>query len=176
MLPVINQATRSEASIAERALADRVPYDVWRAQGFLTVIPGRTIDNTVIESRIHELMTQYEVVRVSVDPWNAHDLIQRLERDGVPIVTVAQTMANLSSPSKALESLILSGKLRHDGNPILRWCVSNAVADVDGNGNVKPSKKRSRERIDGVSALVTALDGALRDPASVYESRGLIVL
>jgi phage terminase large subunit-like protein len=85
-------------------------------------------------------------------------------------------MANLTS-SKALEVLVLSGKLRHDGHPILRWCVSNAVADVDGNGNLKPSKKRSTERIDGVSALVTALARALvTATGSVYDQRDPVLV
>ena len=53
-------------------------------------------------------------------------------------------MANLSSASKALETLIKTAAAPARGNPVLRWCVSNAVADVDGNGNVKPSKKKSR--------------------------------
>jgi phage terminase large subunit-like protein len=86
-------------------------------------------------------------------------------------------MANLTSASKALETLVLAGQLRHDGHPILRWCVSNAVADVDGNGNLKPSKKRSTERIDGVSALVTALARALVTPTgSVYDTRDPVVV
>jgi phage terminase large subunit-like protein len=94
----------------------------------------------------------------------------------VPAIRVPQTMANLTSASKALETLVLSGQLHHDGHPILRWCVSNAVADVDGNGNLKPSKKRSTERIDGVSALVTALARALVVTGSVYESRAPVLV
>ena len=80
-------------------------------------------------------------------------------------------MANLTSASKELEKLVLGRALRHDANPVMRWCVSNAVADVDGNGNVKPSKKRSHDRIDGVSALVTALARALLVTGSVYDER-----
>ena len=165
-----------EENIAERSRTDRVPYELWHSQGILQATPGKSIDHSMIEARIHALMAASQVERLSVDPWNVGDLLRRLERDGVPVVSVAQTMANLTTPSKALETLILSGKIRHDGNPILRWCVGNAIADVDGNGNVKPSKKRSREKIDGVSALVTALDGALRDAGSIYERRGLIVV
>jgi phage terminase large subunit-like protein len=87
----------------------------------------------------------------------------RLVRDlgAARVVEVSQTMANLTSASKLLETLVLSGQLRHDGHPIMRWCVGNAVADTDGNGNLKPTKKRSHERIDGVSALVTALARAM---------------
>jgi phage terminase large subunit-like protein len=88
----------------------------------------------------------------------------RWERDRLPCVAVAQTMAGLTGACKELERLILSGKIRHDGHPVLRWCVGNVVADTDGNGNIKPSKKKSHERIDGVSALVTALTRAMATP------------
>jgi phage terminase large subunit-like protein len=163
--------------IAERSRRDRVPYELWRDQGYLTATPGNTVDYSFIEARIHELMRELEVVEVAVDPWNARGFVAKLQQDGIPAVEVPQTMANLTAASKELERLILSRRVRHDGHPILRWCVSNAVADIDGNGNVKPSKRRSTERIDGVSALVTALARALVVPVgSVYDERGPLLV
>jgi phage terminase large subunit-like protein len=164
-------------SIVERGRRDHVPYALWAEQGFLTPTPGNTVDYKVIEARLHALMRDYLVEEIAVDPWNARDLVTRLQQDSLPAVEVPQTMGNLSSASKALEALVLSQKLHHDGHPILRWCVSNAVADIDGNGNLKPSKKRSHERIDGVSALVTALARALVHAGpSVYEQRGVLAI
>jgi hypothetical protein len=69
-------------------------------------------------------------------------------------------------------ALVLQGKLRHGGHPILRWCAANVTAEQDSDENLKPSKKKSHERIDGISALVNALTVAL--PAitgSVYDER-----
>jgi phage terminase large subunit-like protein len=163
--------------IAERSRRDRVPYALWAEQGYLTPTQGNVIDYSVIEARLHALMAEYDVAELGIDPWNAKGFVAKLQQDGVPAVEVAQTMANLTSASKELEKLVLSGMLHHDGNPVLRWCVSNAVADVDGNGNLKPSKKRSHERIDGVSALVTGLARALvASPGSVYNTRGPILV
>jgi phage terminase large subunit-like protein len=163
--------------IAERGRRDRGPYPLWAQQGHLHTIPGNIVDYTFIVKRIHELMAELDIVEVVVDPWNAKGFIAQLQQDGVPAVEVAQTMANLTSASKELEKLILGRKLHHDGHPVLRWNISNAVADVDGNGNVKPSKKRSPERIDGVSALVTALARALVAPTgSVYDTRPPILV
>ncbi|MGH7393756.1 MAG: terminase large subunit, partial [Candidatus Rokuibacteriota bacterium] len=162
-----------EDTIPERERSDRVPYRLWADQGWLRVTPGNTTDYGFVEKRIHELMAELDVQEIGADPWNARDLVTRLQANAVPIFEVPQTMANLSAASKELERLILSGRLRHDGNPVMRWCVSNAVADVDSNGNVKPSKKRSHERIDGVSATVTALARALVHAGpSVYDTRG----
>jgi phage terminase large subunit-like protein len=142
-----------------RSRRDRVPYTLWAEQGHLTTTPGNTIDYGTIERRLHDLVEVdgFDVLEVAVDPWNARGLIAKLQGDGVPAVEVGQTMANLSGAAKDLERLVLAGQLRHGGHPILRWCASNAVVDIDSNGNIRPSKKRSTERIDGVSAMVTAL-------------------
>jgi len=163
-----------EKNMDARARKDRVPYPLWAEQGYLKPTPGNSVDYSYVEARIHALMGEHDVVEVAFDPWNARDAMARLQRDNVPIVAVPQTMANLTSASKTLETLVLQRKLRHDGHPIMRFCVRNVLPDVDGNGNMKPSKKESPERIDGVSALVTALARAIVDEGgSVYERRGL---
>ncbi len=164
------------ASVAERSRKDRVPYDLWVKQGVLTATEGNVLDVGVIRARLSALMTEYQIVEIAADPWNLRDRIAEWHRDGLPIVSVEQTMASLTTAAKAFEALVLSGKLRHDGHPVLRWCVSNCVIDTDSNGNIKPSKKRSREKIDGVTAIVTALARASVAPAprSVYEDRGAL--
>ena len=67
---------------------------------------------------------------------------------------------------KPPERLVLGRQLRHGNHPPLRWCAANVVADVDGGGRKRPSKGKSTERIDGISALVTALKrlGAVAQP------------
>jgi phage terminase large subunit-like protein len=165
-------------TIAARSRSAHVPYRQWIAEGWLHATPGNVTDYGYIEARLYTLMAEYDVAAVAVDPWNARDLSTRLAANAVPVVEVAQTMGNLSAASKAFESLILSGKLRHDGNPVMRWMVSNTVAATDSNGNLKPDKRRSREKIDGVSAAVTGLSRALLDvePASIYDTRGPLVV
>ncbi|HXG77505.1 MAG TPA: terminase TerL endonuclease subunit [Gaiellaceae bacterium] len=145
------------AALAERERSDRVPYRQWVGEGWLRVTPGNVTDYGFVEQRVRELAHAYDVVEVGVDPWNARDLIVRLQRDGVPVVEVPQTIRMLAPAAKALERAVLQRQIRHDGNPVMRWCVSNTVCDVDANLNLKPSKVRSTGRIDGVSALVTAL-------------------
>jgi phage terminase large subunit-like protein len=164
-------------SITQRSQQDRVPYAQWADEGWLTATPGNVVDYTYIEARLHALMARYQVEAIAVDPWNARGMIAKWFQDGMPIIEMGQTMAHLSSASKALERLVLSRQLRHDGNPLLRWCVGNAVADLDGNSNIKPSKRKSTERIDGVSAIVTGLARAIVGPVgSVYDTRGLRIV
>ncbi len=82
----------------------------------------------------------------------------------------------MTSPTKEWEKLVVSGKLRHGGNPVLRWMASNVAVEIDAAGNLRPSKKKSTERIDGIVAGVMALGRALltSERRSVYETRGLL--
>jgi phage terminase large subunit-like protein len=101
----------------------------------------------------------------------------QLQDDGHEVVPFGQGYASLSAPSKELEKLVLSKGLRHDGNPVLRWCASNVMIETDAAGNIKPSKRKSTERIDGIVALVMAIGRAIvAEPEfrSVYEDRGML--
>jgi len=151
--------------IADRVRRDRVPYDQWARDGYLTTIPGATIgDYEAVRSQIQAWREEFNVEMVATDPWNATSLIYRLENvDGCPLVKVPQTFAGLSAATKSLEKHVLSRTLRHAGHPVLRWNVGNVSVETDPAGNLKPSKKASTERIDGVVALIQAIDAMERN-------------
>src|SRR4029077_9541216 len=112
------------------------------------------------------------VREIAYDTWNATDLVTRLsEIDGYTCVPMRQGYATLSAPSKALETAILNRTLQHDGNALLRLNVANVSVESDGAGNIKPSKTTSTDRIDGVVALVMALDRMTRNasPPKQYQ-------
>jgi phage terminase large subunit-like protein len=142
----------------ERAQRDHVPYDVWATEGYLTATPGNVVDYEAVRAVLGDWATAYDVRDVAFDPWNATDLVTRLQQDGFTCVPVRQGMAQLTAPTKALETAILSRVLQHDGHPVLRWNVQNVSVESDAAGNLKPSKKVSTERIDGVVALILAID------------------
>lgn len=146
-------------NIRHRAQRDRVPYDQWEREGFLTATPGNVVDYESVRTLLNAWALEFELREVAYDPWNATDLVTRLsEQDGIQCVPMRQGFASLSAPSKALEAAILSKTLRHDGHPVLRWNMSNVTVDSDAAGNLKPSKGLSTERIDGVVALIMAID------------------
>ena len=150
--------------IATRVARDRVPYDEWARRGLLTTIPGPTIDYEVVRAALNAWAETYDVRMIAFDPWNATDLVNRLEKtDGFVCIKMRQGKATLSAPSKALEKSVLERTLRQDGHPILRWNVANAAVDTDNAGNIQPSKAKSTDRIDGVYALVMALEAMHRD-------------
>lgn len=146
-------------TIAQRVARDRVPYDQWAREGHVMATQGNTVDYEAVRCTLQKWAAVYDVRQVAFDPWNATDLVTRLkEQDGFDCVPMRQGFASLSAPTKALEAAILSHRLRHDGQPVLRWNISNVSVETDAAGNLKPSKKVSTERIDGVAALVMAVD------------------
>ncbi len=115
---------------------------------------------------------------IAYDPWNATSLVTDLGGDGFECVPFRQGFASMAAPTKELLTLVLTKKLRHGGNPVLRWMADNLVVRSDPAGNSKPDKEKSRERIDGMVALIMGLDRAIRNDRSpsVYEERGLLTL
>ena len=150
-----------------RALRDRVPYEEWARTGQIVVIPGVTVDYEVVRRQLNAWREAYNVQAIAYDPWNATDLVSRLEKqDGFTCVKIRQTYAGLSAATKSLEKAILARQLRHDGHPVLRWCMSNVAVDSDPAGNLMPSKVASTERIDAVVALIMAVDAMDRNAQS----------
>ena len=86
----------------------------------------------------------------------------------------------MSGPTKDFYRLLMEGKIIHGGHPVLRWMAANVVVDTDPAGNIKVTKARSKEKIDGIVAAIMALDRCIRNQVepqgSVYDNRGILVL
>jgi phage terminase large subunit-like protein len=141
----------------EREKRDRVPYSLWAQQGHISMTPGGRVDYDVIRRDINQLREQWNIRTIAIDRWNATQLAHQLQADQFEVGFFGQGYASMSSPSKMLETLIVDGQLQHGGHPVLRWMASNAAVETDSAGNIKPSKKASTERIDGIVALVMGL-------------------
>jgi phage terminase large subunit-like protein len=156
---------------------DRVPYDQWEREGFLIATPGNRVDYEYPRRTLNAWALEFDLREIAFDPWNATDLVIRLqEQDGFLCVPIRQGFRSLSAPTKSLETAILTRRLRHDGHPVLRWCIGNAVAEMDAMGNIKLSKRVSTERIDGASALVNAVDRMDRHSADGPVGDGPLVV
>jgi len=169
-----------EDNLRERVRRDRVPYDAWARDGVLELTAGNVVDYGRVYDYIVSLplVEGWEVVELDFDPWNATGLVQRLQDTGLVCVPIQQTMKDLTSATKEIEKLVKTRRLRHGNDPVLRWCAGNVVTEEDGNGNLKPSKRKSTERIDGIAALITAMARAVRQPSevSVYDAHGVVVI
>lgn len=146
-------------------------YQGWAIEGWLQTTPGDVTDFETVENGLLEDVNAFNVTDVAYDPWQATQLSQRMMDQDVPMREYRQTVQNFSEPMKELEALVLSGRLHHDGNPVLEWCISNVVCHTDAKDNIYPRKERVENKIDGAVALIMALGTALHgaDEGFVYE-------
>jgi len=153
-----------------------VLYDVWKAQGYLQTTEGNVLHYGFIEKAIGELGEKYNIREIAFDRWNATQMVQDLEDMGFTVVPFGQGYKDMSPPSKELYKLLMEGRINHGGNPVLKWMAGNVVMHQDPAGNIKPDKDKSTEKIDGIVALIMALDRCVRNEhaESVYDSRGVV--
>lgn len=168
-----------EETIPRRVKANSVPYDIWEKQGYIMSTEGNVIHYDFIEKFIMYLSEKYHILEIAVDRWNATQMIQNLEGEGFTIVPFGQGFSSMSAPTKEFYRLLMDGRIIHGGNPVLRWMAGNVVIDTDPAGNIKVTKAKSKEKIDGIVAAIMALDRCIRQEGqsgSVYDERGLLVL
>lgn len=169
-----------EETIPRRVKHNSVPYDVWEKQGYILSTEGNVVHYAFIEQFIQQLGEKYHILEIAVDRWNATHMTQNLEDMGFTMVPFGQGFASMSSPTKDFYKLLMEGNIIHGGHPVLRWMAGNVVVDTDPAGNIKVTKARSKEKIDGIVAAIMALDRAQRNEGpssgSVYDERGLLVL
>lgn len=166
-------------NVAARAHKDGISYQAWIDQGFIEATPGNAIDYAYIRARILADANKFSVIEVASDPWNALETLTTLAAEGLKVTEVRQGFGSLTGPTKEAEVLLLRKCLRHNDNPVMNWMIGNVVLERDAAGNVKPSKAKSTQKIDGPAAMITALAAALKsegESASVYETRGPLVL
>ncbi len=168
-----------EETIPQRVKINSVPYDVWEKQGYLLATEGNVIHYDFIEKFICDLAERYHILEIAVDRWNATYMIQNLEDQGFTMVPFGQGFASMSTPTKEFYRLLMEGQIIHAGHPVLRWMAGNVVVETDAAENIKVTKAKSKEKIDGIVASIMALDRCLRNEGepqgSVYDQRGLLV-
>lgn len=181
---IIVQFYCPEEGILKRSQVDRVNYDIWEEQGFLTATPGNVIDYAWIEKDIYQAAKDYQFLECGYDPWNATQTATRImeelnptnDKNGFQMVEMRQGARTLNEPAKDMLVKIMAGKVRHGGHPILRWCADNLVMRMDANGNVAPDKEKATERIDGIVALIIAWGRAVfnKQEPNPYAERGIL--
>lgn len=161
-----------EAIVEERSRREGINYNVWVKEGLMSTTPGNAIDHKYIELKIRELAEEYNIVSIEYDRWSAYDIVRNLLDDGFPMNEFGQGYKDMSAPTKELEKLAVTGQLKHGGNAVLRWMCSNVFIEEDPAQNIKINRKKSKEKVDGMIALVMAIGGSMTvepPPRSRYE-------
>lgn len=149
--------------LVEKAKADRVPYDQWRASGHLLAAPGQSVDYAFVATYLRGFCDSHNVRKIGFDRWNFRHLKPWLLKAGFTeaeieekFVEFGQGYQSMSPALRELEADLLNGRVAHGGHPVLTMCAANAVVITDPSGNRKLAKDRSSGRIDGMVALTMA--------------------
>ena len=142
----------------------------WAADGALILTPGKAMDLGIIHDDVLQDLDTHPGSELCLDPWGAVALKQMLEQEGYEdqIVEIRQGARTQSDPMKEIEASVLTGRLHHDGNPVLTWCVGNVVARADRNGNIAPDRENDSKKIDAGVALINAMVRAMLGSESAY--------
>ena len=153
-------------NLAKKVKEDKIPYDVWAEQGWLTLCEGDQVKYEDItkwfirmekEYGIHTMWFGYD--RALTDYWQT-DMEEHGFTGGR---AVAQGAYTLSTPMKDVGADIKAKRYVYNNNPITRWCFCNTVKVSDANDNWRPDKKASRQRIDGTLATLNAKTVILKE-------------
>ena len=157
--------------LREKSRAERVPYDIWADQGYLTTIPGPVIVPAVIARAVAEASERYDLQMLAYDRWRINDFQRELDEIGafVPMKSFGQGFKDMAPAIDNLERLVAERKIYHGDNPILNMNAASAVVQRDPAGNRKLNKAKSYAKIDGIVALTMAL-GCVGQDSVQYSS------
>jgi phage terminase large subunit-like protein len=146
--------------LPERAIEEskNSQYEGWQRRELLRVTDGEVVDMDAIEAEILDGCKRFSAQAVGYDPHQATQMVGHLLDEQVPMVEVRPTVLNFSEPMKTLEAWVLQGKFEFSGDPVLTWMVSNVVCHHDAKDNIYPRKERVENKIDGVVALLIAIN------------------
>jgi phage terminase large subunit-like protein len=138
-------------------------WSEWHDAGLVTLTEGNVTDYNVVRRDVNALADRgFAIEEMAVDRlFQGAQLCTDLGGDGFTVISFGQGFLSMAAPTKEFLELLLDGKLIHDGNPIMRWMASNVMVETDAAGNWKPSKKKSKQKIDGIVALIMALGRAM---------------
>jgi phage terminase large subunit-like protein len=163
-----------EISALERMKKDKANYYEWVNDGFVKMTSGDTIDYDVIYDDIIAFSKEVRIKSLCYDPWNATQIVIRLQEAGINVVPYPQRVSHMNVPCKTLEKWVIDRTFNHGGNPVMRWMNGNVWVKPDANDNIMINKGKSTGRVDGMVALVMAIGGYITDNQKTIDYNELI--
>jgi len=134
----------------------------WARSGYVHVTDGNLTDFDVVAEDLRRLCRDFDVQEIAFDPALSMYFAGKLVEEGLPMVEVTQRPLFFTQPLLQVENMVLGGALRHDGNPVMTWMVSNLVVKTSKFNELRaPTKERPENKIDGPIAMLMALGRAL---------------
>lgn len=177
-----------QAAYFKRMSDRRVPWDVWKKEGWITVTPGEVFDDRYMEEYIFQEMeaNQWQWKNLGFDLYNATQFVNRLKTDkgktkDEDILEVRQGIPSLHEPTKDFRELTYAKAVIHENDPVFQWAFGNALIVTNPQKNMMLDKGKSYDNIDPAAACMNAhylyVKLAPKKNSCPYdETRGIILL
>lgn len=142
-------------------LPENQHYRNWQLQGWIESAGDDVTDLEVFKQDALELCANYQVEEFPFDPNRAWGVFPALQREGLPVIEYRNTVLMMSEPMKELDALIRSGRIIHNGDPVLAWAIGNTTGKIDAKDNVYPRREGVANKIDPVVSALMALGRAM---------------
>jgi len=172
-----------------------VPYMSWIQEGHLIANDGNTIDYNNVKKYIIDDLNQYNIHTIGFDKANASHIMQEINDEVSPlhlnidgkwqfinrVYGISPHVKTISPPTKEFERMVFCDdpEILHDGNPVMEWMIGNVVIKSNSEGDIRPDKEKSEEKIDGVMSTILSIEQLLywskldTKPKSKYEEEDL---
>jgi len=148
-----------DSKVRKLPSAMQTKYQEFVKEGTLVIMDGNILDMPSVEEDLYKFIDehQYEVDTMGYDPYNAQQFVEDWATNNgeFGIVKVRQGARTESVPMGEIKNLAEARDLLFD-EELMMFCMGNAVALEDNNGNYKLDKTRRVEKIDNVAALIDA--------------------
>ena len=169
-----------EEKMLEKIRKENINYDKWVQHGYVKVTAGNILDYDFVKADILQIVEEFDLQSTAYDRWNASQTIIDLQNEGMECSPFGQGYGSMGAPTKEFEKIVLTQKLEHFGNPVLRWMIASTVVKTDPAGNIKPDKEKSVQKIDGIVASIMALGEWMtaqsEEDNNPYNQRGMLSL
>lgn len=147
-------------------LPENQHYRAWAEAGWITTTPGNITDLQHLIKDAAEMNGNHQVLEMAIDPNRAWGVSPLLQAEGLNVVEYRNTVLTMSEPMKHLKALMMSGRIEHNGDPVLAWAISNVTGEEDKKDNVYPNRESVTQKIDPVVSSLFALGRAMTAPVA----------
>lgn len=156
---VKSKAFLPEEIINLKEASDKLPYGSYITTGkeWVTATEGKFVKQDEVEAYVRSIESRYgcKIRCIAFDSWGALHLMSSLTND-YEVIDVKMTYKNFSPAIKKFREKVYEGNVIHEFNPILNFCVANALTKSDLQENILLDKKRSPRRIDLLVSTIIA--------------------
>lgn len=154
-----------EDAVEQKEKQEHIAFKKWISQGYVTATPGAVTDHNRLTEDLKADALRYNIIEIGYDPYKSGNIISSLEAAGLEMVAVNQGMRFFSEPTKEWELAALK-QIIQDFNPLMAWCVSNAVIKPDHHENYIPLKKDGKRK-NKIDLVITSIIAYFRMTATL---------